>query len=678
MPLPAPSATEGMFGRARCAGRGTDAPPVSGATACLWVAAVVFLTSLACRAQMMPLPIVLSDNNGINWDIQHDGSIGDGGNDLYDGGGRLFVNGQTIFRSMTGMAQFDAARNEVILGPMNLQNLVISRRVAVNARLGFCRWAEVIENPSPQKTRVQLRINFNMGGMVQFAQPLIDARSSGKTIGMVVGDQRHVVGVVGAGRASKVVPAFQTQQFGDNLDLTYDLEVPARQTVIVVHVQGYRFGPSAAMSFLTGTRENEYLAQLPPELRKLVVNFRTGGDSIGGLEILRGDAQDVIELRGGDQLRGDLLDTQYTIQTAFGPITIPASRAIAFFNAGAFRPRQLVVTTRGEIIGGQLSCQTVSMRLSTGQVLDVPIENISRAGYRRRPGESDQLKSDRPLAILRSGDRIEFNPPQTDLEVFTRLGSVRLRFSSIAAILFQQDQNPLHQVVLADGSRFSGLLLAGQMELPLSGYGDTVLRLPVAALSRLQLAIVSDEPDPGQATLSLEGDDLLVGTIQGRLDLQTLYDTIQIEGAQIQRLAPVPGSPLDVQIALWDNTLLQGRLACSRLDFLAAGGARFEIPVVLVLEYVQPRPQPSDRMILHIHELVRRLSAESWAQRQAAQDELTELGLIVVQPLRQLRPAQPLEGRQRIDLVLRAIERDDPSMGGATSLPPPPQFMLDQ
>src|SRR5688500_15610112 len=46
----------------------------------------------AVAAQTASLPMVLADEWGVRWDIQHDGSVSDGGNDLYDGGGHLFLD----------------------------------------------------------------------------------------------------------------------------------------------------------------------------------------------------------------------------------------------------------------------------------------------------------------------------------------------------------------------------------------------------------------------------------------------------------------------------------------------------------------------------------------------------------------------------------------------------------
>jgi hypothetical protein len=118
---------------------------------------------LPVAGEMVTLPIVLPDEQGIRWDLQNDGSIADGGNDLYDGGGHLYLDGG--FQFITGgLANFNREHNEVVLGPVAYHEMNVSRRVAVNARLGFCRWAEVFENPTTQKISTQLRVHFDMGG----------------------------------------------------------------------------------------------------------------------------------------------------------------------------------------------------------------------------------------------------------------------------------------------------------------------------------------------------------------------------------------------------------------------------------------------------------------------------------------------------------------------------------
>src|SRR6266496_1173330 len=78
--------------------------------------------------QPVPLPYVFHYDRGSNWDVMYDGSIGDGGNDLYDGGGRLFVNNSAQYQSQTQQAMLDTARNELTFPPQSLGGVSVSRR----------------------------------------------------------------------------------------------------------------------------------------------------------------------------------------------------------------------------------------------------------------------------------------------------------------------------------------------------------------------------------------------------------------------------------------------------------------------------------------------------------------------------------------------------------------------
>jgi hypothetical protein len=409
--------------------------------------------------QQVNLPYPLPDEMGVNWDVQNDGSIGDGGNDQYDGGGHLFLDNGTQFNSPSGTGSFNASRNEVILGPFPYNGLNVSRRIAVNPKLKFCRWAEVLENPTGQKISVALRVYFNMGSSVQIVQPLVEEKKQKQMSAMAVGDQRHMFAMAFAGRGAKLVPQVHPQQGSDNVNVFYNVEVPARETVVIVHVQAYRPGdPTAALQFLTETKEREYLAQLPKELQRRVANFAGGQKFLGDLEVLRGETLDVVELRTGDRMMCTLLESAYDLHTFYGDVRLPVDRVIGLINVGTYRPRQLLITTDGEVFGGHLRRQVLSLRLSSGQQIDVPLAHVARAGYRKRPAEPEEWTFAKPMVTLRTGDRVEVGMPVDEIDVVTRYGKLRLKPAAIAAIEFQPEDGggASHQIHLTDGSRFAG------------------------------------------------------------------------------------------------------------------------------------------------------------------------------------------------------------------------------
>src|SRR5437762_223149 len=143
---------------------------------------------LADSTSPVQLPYIFHDDMGSTWDVQYDGSIGDGGNDLYDGGGRLFINNAAQFQSPSQQAMLDAAHNELTFPPAPMAGVNVSRRVAVFPAINTVRFVEVIENPTAAAIKVQLRCYFNMGGSVQAAVPLVDERRPARQpVGYAIG-----------------------------------------------------------------------------------------------------------------------------------------------------------------------------------------------------------------------------------------------------------------------------------------------------------------------------------------------------------------------------------------------------------------------------------------------------------------------------------------------------------
>src|SRR5207249_9204363 len=107
-----------------------------------------------------------------------------------------------------------------------------------------------------------------------------------------------------------------------------------------------------------------------------IVNFVSGQGFIGERELLRGDVFDVIEIRGGDQMRGNLKEPTFKLATFYGNVELPASRVVGLINVGEFRPRQLLITTDGEIFGGKLAKETVDLEMTSGQITQIPLSQI--------------------------------------------------------------------------------------------------------------------------------------------------------------------------------------------------------------------------------------------------------------------------------------------------------------
>ncbi|MCY2953055.1 MAG: hypothetical protein NTU53_13920, partial [Planctomycetota bacterium] len=393
---------------------------------------------------------------------------------------------------------------------------------------------------------------------------------------------------------------------------------------------------------------------------------------------------DVIELRSGDQLKGTLKEKTFKLGTFYGLVELPIDKVIGLINAGEFRPRQLIVTLNGEIYGGKLEQEKLTLELSSGQVMEVPLSQISRMGYRKRTAEPEEWVFDKPIVLMRTGDRIGVQMPGGAIEVITRYGGLKLSAAAVAAINFQADEHGVHEVFLTDGSRFAGLVTAEAFEMKLGGGGvEQVVKFPTSSIRRLQLSGKVDEPEEDQATMSLANQDVLVGAIAGSLKLDTAFSTMSVTAGEIRRLTHTAGSPSEVQVVLWDETTVSGQLQDAELTCQLKSGVRMKVPVGLVEEYSQPRPVPSPAVVEGIKGLVGELSVDDWKQRDRAQERLTAMGPAVISTLKQLRAQQSPEAQQRIDAVLKQLEKagvkEGKSGGGATGLaPPPPAIDVDE
>jgi hypothetical protein len=620
----------------------------------------------ACAQQTVQLPHVFRDEFGSNWDVQYDGSIGDGGNDLYDGGGRLFINNNAQYQAPNGQATFDAARNELTFPPIAIGTVNVSRRVAHLPALGAIRFTEVLENPTAAPVRVQLRCYFNMGGSVQAAIPLNDERHPKQPLcGYAIGDQNNAVAMIAAGRGAKLTPRFNYRQNDDNVDIFYDVDVPAKQTVAVVHVQLRRRTADQAADAWRELKDKEILRDLPKDLRRRLVNFPGGDAFIGDLEILRGDALDIVELRGGDTYRGTLKIDHFRLQTLYGTIRLTPDKVVSLLNVGRFRPSQLIVTSEGEVFGGRLDVESIKLQLSGGQVTTIPLSQVTRLGYRRRPGGADADEwnfENKSVAYLRSGERIRVRTPAVPFNLATPSGPIQLNPAVVSSIVFQGEENNVPEVHLVDGTKLSALLSASTFEMPLVGLGGPTEQralLPAAAMLRFNFN-PEQETDHLTPTMTLSNQDTLVGVIGGTLSLETPFDTIHVEGDQIKALEHSKGAgggDHDVQITLWDDSTLSGRLVESHVTCRLRCGVSIRVPIALVDGYEQPLPVPSPAMVERIKLVAKDLDSDEWTVRDRAQSQILAIGPPVLSVLKQLQPKAPDEAAQRIELIINRLAR---------------------
>ena len=129
--------------------------------------------------------------------------------------------------------------------------------------------------------------------------------------------------------------------------------------------------------------------------------------------------------------------------------------------------------------------------------------------------------------------------------------------ASVAMLDLQPEQSPVHVISLADGSRFSGLLLNDALELAL--VRGPKVAIPVAGIRRLAFAPEPDDASEPAATLRLTGEDTLVVNLAPKITVATTYANVTINGPEVKRIGRVKDAPEDLQFSLWDDSVISGR-----------------------------------------------------------------------------------------------------------------------
>jgi hypothetical protein len=213
----------------------------------------------------------------------------------------------------------------------------------------------------------------------------------------------------------------------------------------------------------------------------------------------------------------------------------------------------------------------------------------------------------------------------------------------------------VHVISLTDGSRFSGLLLSDGLDVTMVR-GPKVI-LPAASLRRLAFAPDPEEAAEPTATLRLTGDDVLVVTLAPKVVIATMYGSVTVNGPEVKRISRVKDTPEDLQFALWDDSVISGRLEQPYLECTLAGGAAARVPAGIIELYQCLAPQPSASAMEQVKRLVSELNADDWKQREQAETQLASMGDAIAPILRQMRTDQPPEAQERIDAILKQFSK---------------------
>jgi len=610
----------------------------------------------------------LNDGAGYRWDIQYYLNIGQGTNYIYSGGVYCRIGGSNV--SSNGRGWMNAAGDEIEIGPYNRNNCQIYRRCKVYRDQGLARWLDIFVNTTGSAQTIPVEIYTSVNGSVS---QIISSSGAGsysqKDWAFITEHQQgrpsllHIV----SGPRSKVRPTVTAE--GSSIRVCYSVTVPARGTVVLCYFESQGHTTEELKRSMKKFRASEALKDLSPAVRKLIVNFRMGED-LEDVELERSGTSDVVILKNDDPVFGRITNEGFVLEAFYGRLTLPAQQVVGFAYVPGQEELVRAVLVGGQVISGKLQEGLLHFALPTGGDLKIPFSRIKQCSYRiskERPAEWSMID---PLLLLRTGDRLAFDPELLKCTFKTRHGTVPLDSKQLLEVRLHQGGHGVHRAVFLNGSKLAGLLGPEQIILPLklgpklNISRDMVLGIRFAAETK---------EDPDLACARLSNEDELFGRLSDEAYVVvTDFGTVNVKPKNVAAMSFDEADPTRIAITLWDGSTLRGHIQQEALHFEIEPGPVLDLHVGQIVGLTSPRALPPDDVVKRVEKYVAMLSAASYQDREEAQRLLVEMGGKIVPLLKKyLTDADP-EIRQRITVILERIGSEAP--GGSAGNPLPAAF----
>jgi len=594
---------------------------------------------------------ILTDGGGYRWDFQYYGNVYSGTNYAYSGGMYCQINGSN-FQAPSQSGWTNKAGDEIEMGPISRNGLTVSRRMKVYKDRPMARWLEIFENPTSAPITVQIAMYSCTNYTISQTVTSTGAAAFGpKDIGFRVrtqgGNSPPTMHIVTSKRA-KLRPTVQIQS--NQIYVRYSLTVPANKTAILCHFESQNRDTAAHDKLMKKFPSYQLLKDLPGSVRSLIVNMNAGG-GIGGVDLDRSESSDAVLLKNGDPIFGVVKNPSFKINTLLGELDIPADRIVGM--AGGRGRNVRFVLLDGQVVSGQLSDPVLQLDLDGGGLLRIPFNKIAQWSYRVTGSKPNEEKFAGAYIVLRTGDRLTFDPKALEIKLLTRHGLVALQAEKLYELTMDNPGNAVHRAVFLNGSRLGGFLEPETLELKLNlGKTVTVSRDMVA-----QMRFAEEElPDSTQTRVVLTNGDELFGTLTaGKFKLTTDYGEIEIDPSRVKSMRFRPEDLGRTIVELWKGSVLKGRLGQSQLGFAITPKTILNIYAGQFVSINCPLPLPPKAARDEVEKLVAQLGAESYEDRQKASKTLVDMGKNIVPILKEhLKTGDP-EVRQRIEDVMEQL-----------------------
>jgi hypothetical protein len=629
------------------------------------------LLALPAAETLVPLQQSGPQVDGLNfqWDLNLDGMVRDGSNDCFDGAMGLWVtssqHGQRNFQH-DQRPQVTADGGEWVLAN-TFGDLGLIRRIRLDPQRGLLRYVDLVENRGGNPIDLVLQINADLGHSVM--QAVLDGGRLATSQMALQPEERGLLMTQQGGRPSLVfflgsgVDGLEREIAANagqgDIWYRFSFTVPANSSVAVMHVVGQRQPNQLPQPVeLDVCADPAFVADLPREVRELIINLPRSAAAFAMLSVddlgLEAGATDLVAYGEDNRLRGTLGWRRAELEGRFGTLPLDTGTVLALSGPAWSPERDLVFLRDGQVLSGRLQVEEARLHLDAGFTVALDDRPLDRVRFRQDGSEEE---GPRPgwFVATRRGDVFRVEPPTgISCDFATPWGRLRLPLDQLSS-LAPMVEDPLGASLLTtvSGTRLPVLLAEGGLVLQHERFGALALDALECIGLRGPASFAEAKAAPADLAAVTLGQFALYGQVADEhLELIMADRPLAVPWAQIAALVRREGR---LQVECWNGSRMIAPVVAGQLLHLRLGESELALPLATLQEVKMPRPGLNPAQRARILDLVVRLGAESWSEREAASRELRGFGAIALPLLAELREDQRDEEiLHRLELLLRA------------------------
>ena len=625
----------------------------------------------------------LRDSQGFEWDIEQTGAVNSHNSSSLNSTMKMNIIGSRFYSNMSKMTP-DRSLYVLNSNRYQRQQMTVTRRIYLDRKNCFLRYADVIQNTGTQVKTVAVEYQI---GLYNNCESFIDRKGKVFTSGQasdklyalacIRGQGSNTPGVLlYFGKIVKGVTRNISIQNKSSLTPTHSITIPPGEKKVIVTGLAQRHLKSIPskkelQKLLSPFNKTNFLKNIPKDLRKhIVAGKRSGGVDYGiaSIEDLLGEERGISDIMAiGDEtkLRGVGSCVEFTVKNRFGTSTVPFLDIAAILGGKKFGDQAAVYLRDGQVLRGKAGGKDLRFQMNCGLNMDLKVKDIDRLLTHVEQNDGVPPANAWMYLELFSNDRLAIRksdmPP---LKILTSWGSREVPFDMVASIYFEAEDTVAYRVALKDGSRFIGMLGNESLKFNTLMFGIQEFKTyEIKSLIQVTRNTKNrSEPAP-KSHIVLAGDTIFVGQIDlPSLEFNVVNETVPIPPNQIRLLEyqgfeddPALSDSSRFKAELWGGDVVDGTLMLKYIPLRNAEWTSL-VPVSDILSVSVAQPTASPKLRSRISELIRMLGDVHWKKREQASKQLEELGVMAKGQLADtLLHTKDEEMRERVQVLIDKI-----------------------